>query len=422
MLICTSYAYQSNADNLGALVTAAGFDLSHIDAPAMHAVFAAMREEGDGIHTVEPLGTMFFRYADVAEIFAKPEQLSSAIFLDGPQAEHDAGDARQSLAVETVGNILLFLDAPSHTRLRSLVRHAFSAKAILLWQKTVERVVDEVIAELEQYRGEIVDYNETVAHVVPIRVISEILGVDAGDRPHFKQMTTAFVNVFDAAVTGAARAEALDLAGELAEFTMALIEARRGAPRDDLVGLLIAAEEGGDKLTSEELVSSIAALLAGGSHTIVAMLGNGIQFLHDNPEQLELVMRDHEKMAGAVDEIIRLEPSGRWTGRVATEPVDIGGRRFQPGDVVWAGMASANRDPRQFPDPERFDVERHPNRHLGFGRGVHYCLGAQLARLQGRVVLPRMFEAFPGLSVMPDGQTWNNDFISPSRITMPVRL
>lgn len=403
-------------------MTLAGFDLQSIDAPKMHGVFAAMREDGDGVHAVDSLGTLFFRYDDVMQIFSMPDEFSSAIFLGGPQAAHDEGSARQRLAVDTVGNILLFLDAPAHTRLRSLVRHAFSAKAILLWEQTVESVVDEVIADLIPHCGEIVDYNEVVAHVVPIRVISEILGIDPGDYPYFKRMTTAFVNVFDAAVTGQARAEALELAGELSEFTVSLIEHRRSNPRADLLGLLIAAEENGEKLSTAELVSSVAALLAGGSHTIVGMLGNGLQFLHDHPDQLELVMRDRQMMAGAVDEIVRLEPSGRWTGRVATRDVQLAGHSFQQGDLVWAGMASANRDPRQFDDPERFDITRHPNRHLGFGRGVHYCIGAQLARLQGRIVLPRVFEAFPTLSILTEQQTWRNDFISPSRITMPVRI
>jgi cytochrome P450 len=397
-------------------------DPTALDQSSIHELFAGMRESGDGIHEIEGLGTLFFRYADAAKVLASPQLFSSSIFEGSPHAAYDPDDPSQARTIRAMARVIVFLDPPAHTRVRKLLQHAFTPRAIALWQATIEAVVDDVIANLEPCRGENVDFNETVAEVIPIRTISEILGVDPGDRHHFREMVMAFVDLFGASAEGEERARTMELACDLISFVEALIEQRRAHPREDLIGLLIDAEHDGEQLTTDELVASVAALLVGGSHTIVAMLGNGVMELNRHPDQLAAILADRSTVDGAVDEILRMHPAAHWTGRVASEPIEIGDRTIATGTVAWAGIASANRDPRQFADPNRFDITRHPNRHLGFGRGIHYCIGANLARLQARVAFPRIFEAFPDLSI-PDGrQQWSHDFISPGRLTYPIRL
>lgn len=294
---------------------------------------------------------------------------------------------------------MLDTDEPDHRRLRGLVQKAFTPRRVQEMEERIRELAEELICELTGAGAGPVDFIAGYALPLPATVIAELLGVPVEDRHRFHRWTRAIVSVESA---GIRMVRALPSVIAFVSYLRRLIAERRRDPRDDLVGALVRAEEAGDRLTEDELVAMLFLLLVAGHETTVNLIGNGTLALLEHPAALEALRADPALVADAVEEMLRYDgPLLTATERWASETMELGGVTIEKGDLVLAGLASANRDPRQFEAPDRFDVRRRPNPHLSFGKGVHFCLGAPLARLEGRIAFetllncPRLELAVP---------------------------
>ncbi|CAM5565271.1 MULTISPECIES: cytochrome P450 family protein [Streptomyces] len=297
---------------------------------------------------------------------------------------------------ELIGRHMLVADPPEHTRLRRLVAREFTGRRVQSLAPLVRRITDELLdAMVPRGRADLV---QSFAFPLPLTVISELLGVPVADRAAFRRMSSEVV-----APSGQVPAEA-NLAA-LGTFLDALIEEKRrsGTTGDLISDLIRTADDDGDQLSSSELRAMAYLLLIAGHETTVNLIAGGVHTLLRHPEQLAALRADPTLIDGAVEEILRYEgPIETATWRHTTEPVEIGGVRLAEGEPVLVSLASAGHDPARFPDPERFDIRRRTQGHLAFGHGLHFCLGAPLARLEGRIALDSLLERCPDLA--PDGE------------------
>jgi cytochrome P450 PksS len=315
---------------------------------------------------------------------------------------------------------ILSTDPPDHTRLRSLAQKAFTAKRVEALRPRVETLTHELLdsASRDGHFDLIADY----ALHIPTTIIAEMLGVPAADRMRFTKWSDALLSASATTMKGMATNLPRFLAFKA--YIRELIESRRREPQDDLISALVAAEEAGDRLTRDELLSMVFILLIAGYETTVNLIGNGTLALLENPEQMERLRAHPELMPLAVEEFARYyTPVDYVQGRIARCDFELNGSRIRQGDMLFAALSSANRDERQFPQPDKLDVGREPNRHLGFGHGPHYCLGAILARMEANVAFATLVQRCPdlGLAVPRDTLRWRNSFILRGLESLPVR-
>jgi cytochrome P450 len=291
---------------------------------------------------------------------------------------------------------MLAVDPPDHTRLRRLVSSAFSMRRVGELQPRVQRVVDDLLDRLAECDPDApVDLVAGFAFQLPFTVICELLGVPESQRGSLGQGLVAML----VPTPTPADYERAKLAsdGVVAQLGQ-LVEAKHDAPGDDLVSGLIAARDGEERLDSQELLSTIFQLIVAGHDTTTTFIGNAVVALLDEPAQLELLRRDPARLPSAVEELLRFDaPVPHSTFRYAVDDVDIGGRRIPAGAQVIVCLAAANRDAARFAEPEHLDLERAQGRHLAFGHGIHHCLGAPLARLEGQLALGSLIRRFPRL-------------------------
>ncbi len=312
---------------------------------------------------------------------------------------------------------MLNLDPPDHTRLRALVHKAFTPRMIENLRPRISQIADDLIDEMAG-KSEI-DMIADFGFPLPITVIAELLGVPASDREKFREWTKALVFGIDA---DSSRVAAL----EFAMYTNSLIDERSQSPRDDLISALVQAEEEDDKLDRMELMSMIFLLLVAGHETTVNLIGNGTLALMQNPDQLQKLRDEPGLIRSAVEEMLRYNgPVETTTLRMAlTDDAEIAGVHIPKGEGVLAALVAANRDPAVFADPNRFDITRDPNKHIAFGNGIHFCVGAPLARLEGAIAINRLVERLPRLELAVDPQTlvWNENILLHGMAALPVRL
>lgn len=310
-----------------------------------------------------------------------------------------------------LGRQMLFSDPPDHTRLRSLAARAFTPRVV---QQMRERIEEIALELLDAKRGApVFDLVHDYAVWLPLLVIAEMLGVPTKDRARFKVWSDDLA-LF---IGGSTRPLHVVLARagrgvfHLQRYFRTLIRARRrAAPQDDLLGALLAAEEQGDKLTEDELLANAILLLAAGHETTTNLIGNGMYALLRHPDQLALLRREPTLIGSAVTELLRYDSPVQWTGRVALEDLKIDGVRVPAGQALAIGVGAANRDPAQFPDPDRLDIQRADNSHLAFSHGIHYCLGAALARLEGEIALSTLLTRYPELRLLDENPRWQENF------------
>lgn len=289
----------------------------------------------------------------------------------------------------------LFLDAPDHTRLRRLVNLGFTPRAVEALRPRIQQIVDELL-DAAAAKGEM-EVIDDLAYPLPVRVICEMLGVPEEDHPEFRAWSQVLVKSLDPDI-GVAPEELQRRMKAIVEskaYFRNLIAKRREDPRDDILSALIAAEEEGDKLSEAELISISRLILIAGHETTVNLIGNGVLQLLRHPDQLAKLQADPAGLArGAVEETLRYDPPVQFDGRICVESVDIAGTRIEAGQFVLMLLGAANRDPAKFEDPDVFDITRNDDRHLAFGYGIHFCLGAPLARAEGEIALRTMAERF----------------------------
>lgn len=339
-----------------------------------------------------PMGGFWFvtRYEDVGQV------LGNRLF---------SKDMRPFVPPERqnpVGLSMLFRDPPDHTRLRSLVSKAFTPRMIEGLEPRISGVAGDLIGRMRG-SGES-DVIRDLALPLPVIVIAEMLGVPTADRDSFREWSGDIIAGGDLAQDYEERQQrSLAASKALIEYLTELIEARRRQREDDLISGLIDARDEHGALSEEELLGNCMLLLIAGHETTVNLIGNGALALLRHPDQLELLRREPGLAGSVVEETLRFEsPVQQATFRVTAEEMEVGGQKINEGEQVSAVVGAANRDPEQFPDPDRFDISRQPNRHLAFGRGPHFCLGAPLARLEARVTLPKLFASQPAPDLAAD--------------------
>jgi pimeloyl-[acyl-carrier protein] synthase len=354
----------------------------------------------DPVHR-SPLGFwVLTRHADVLAVLRDPRmsrdpRRSERVALLRASAEVD-----ELLAAEEAAPSMLFVDPPDHTRLRTLVNKAFTPAAV---ERLRPRVEELVAGLLDRAAGTgAMDVVEELAYPLPVTVICELFGVPEADRDRFRAWSRGLVHLLDPLVAADALERALRARQALRGYLGGLIAERRAHPAGDLLTALIAAEDQGHQLTEAELVSMCVLLLVAGHETTVNLIANGMLALLRDPGARARLQADAALARSAVEELLRYDSPVQFTSRHALEDLDVGGRRVRAGETVVAVLGAANRDPAQFPDPDRLDLARAPNRHLAFGGGIHFCLGAPLARMEAAVAIPALLARLPGLELGPE--------------------
>jgi cytochrome P450 PksS len=315
---------------------------------------------------------------------------------------------------------MLDLDAPDHTRLRGLVHKAFTPRLVEQMRDRIQALTDDLLDQVAR-RGRM-DLIRDYAQPVPTTIIAEMLGVPVTDRHRFQRWSNTLVTL------GGSRWGVLlsiPSVWMFLRYIRQLIQARRAQPRDDLISALIQAEEAGQQLSEDELVAMVVLLLIAGHETTVNLIGNGTLALLQHPEQWEQLRNDPALIRSAVEELLRFaSPVETATERYAREAVTIAGVTIPRGELVFAVIASANRDERQFADPDKLDITREPNKHLAFGLGAHYCLGAALARMEGQIAISTLRRRAPGLrlAVEPGALRWRSGLVLRGLKALPVLL
>jgi len=307
---------------------------------------------------------------------------------------------------------MLQLDPPDHGRLRGLVVRAFTARRIEDMRPRIQAIVDAIIDRVAP-RGQM-DLIADFAFRLPVTVICDMLGIPAGDREVFFNSSRAGGRLLDLApLSGAEIKEQNSFNLAMAEYFRRLFDLRRREPGDDLTTQLVQAEEHGDKLSNEELTANIILLFGAGHETTVNLIGNGLLALYRNPDQLQLLQDDPSLTTNAVEELLRYDSSVQVTSRTTLEDVDeIGGIPLAKGQSVICLLGAANRDPAAYTEPDRLDITRADVRPLSFGGGVHYCVGAQLARLEGEIAIATLLRRLPNLRLHDlDRPDWRQTFV-----------
>jgi cytochrome P450 len=316
--------------------------------------------------------------------------------------------------LDTAGNpdfkTLLFLDPPDHTRIRGLVSKAFTPRTVERLRPHITEITDEIL-DRAQEEGSL-DIVHDLGYQVPITVICELMGVPLDDREQFGPWSSAASRILDAeTLTEAEIGEALMGVMHLVNYFNQLFDDRRVHPGDDLVSALLAAEESGDKLSDIELRSIVLLLFVAGHETTTNLIGNGMWALLQHPDQLQRLRDDPTLIGGAVEELLRYDGPVHLTGRVATEDLEIAdGVIARKGEGVTLLLAAANRDPVRFEDPDRLDIARPDPRHLTFSHGIHYCLGAALARVEGQTAIQSLVTRFDHIEVT-EQPTYRDHFV-----------
>jgi cytochrome P450 len=400
------------------------FEPGFFDDP--YAQYRAVRE-ADPVH-LSPVGVWaIFRYDDVQRVLRDPrlsveERYARESVLPPSSPELQALLDRRR---ERGSRAMLNLDPPDHHRLRRLVQKVFTPRVVESLRPRVRQLVDEMLDDAVSREPHALDIIADLAFPLPFVVISEMLGMPEGrDRLELRTWSGALVRTFDPTITPEEVVAAIDAGEKMGAYVSETIDWKRDHPGDDLLTALIAAEDAGDRLSQDELVDQVALLFIAGHETTVNLVGNGTLALLRNRAQLEILAREPDLVANAVEELLRYDSPVQMSRRITLEELEIGGHAIPAGRFVMTCLGSANHDPEVFgADADDLDLHRtNAAQHVSFGGGVHHCLGAALARLEGQVALGTLVRRFPGIELATDALEWNGRIVLRGLSALPVAV
>ena len=387
--------------------------LSRQTAQDPYPVYAALRER-DPVHRSALMNAwMFTRHADIDTILRDHRR-----FSNDPRKGSLSRRQRAGLPADEEFT-MLFLDPPDHKRLRALVNKAFTPKAVNALEPHIRSLLGSLLDEIDDPAG--FDLMQAVAQPLPVIVIAEMLGVPPEDRAQFKIWSDQRARTLEPSIDARERALAEAANKSLNNYFRPIIEERRAAPQDDIVSALAQAEEEGDRLTELEMLNMLRLLLIAGNETTTNLIGNGVLALLRHPDQLQRLRDDPSLIPLAVDELLRFDSPVQTDFRRALEDCEVNGFPLKKRDNIVLLLGAANRDPDVFDEPDRLDVGRGDRSHLSFGRGIHHCIGAPLARLEGRVVLETLLERFSQISLRDRQPRFRNSIVLRGLESLPVR-
>lgn len=355
-------------------------------------MYQSMRQSQPVMH-IESLDIWsVFRYADVKTVLSDHARFSSQY---GRAKEVDDSASQQARRQST----LITTDPPRHTDLRSLVNRAFTPRAVDALEPRIEEIANALLDKAAG-RGQI-DFVKDFSYPLPVIVIAELLGIPSEDRDRFKHWSDEIVASADQ-VLGKADAKSDSAHQEMRAYFHEIIQERRKSPQGDLISALIQAEVDSERLTEQDIFSVCWLLLVAGNETTTNLIGNAMLTLLEQPHQLALLWQNPALLSGAIEEALRYRSPVQAMFRMTTEDVELAGQAIPAGKRVVAWIGSANRDEEKFAEPDQFDITRNPNPHIAFGHGIHFCLGAPLARLEARIALSTTLERLQDVSRMDD--------------------
>ena len=350
--------------------------------------YAALRDKGQAHRSRLLNAWIFSHYRDVDAILRDWQRFSS----DGRKARTPG---KRTVIPDPGTPSLLSLDPPDHRRLRSLVSKAFTPRAVNALEPHIRSLMHELLDGIEDLSG--FDLMETVAKPLPVIVIAEMLGVPVEDRPRFRTWSDRRARILEPTISAEERADAVLAGDDLNAYFEPLIGERRADPKDDILSGLAQAEEEGDRLDEGEMIALLRLLLVAGNETTVNLIGNGMLALLQHPEQLQRLRDDPSLIPSAVEELLRYDSPVQLDLRRIVEDCDVNGFRVKRGEDIVLLIGGANRDPEQFENADGLDVGREGNSHISFGRGIHACIGAPLARLEARIAIEILLERFSSI-------------------------
>jgi cytochrome P450 len=361
----------------------------------------------DPVHWAEDHAAwVLTRYADIVTVLRSPHASAERTEIARRQVPAEFQEL-----FTTRKDAMLNADPPRHTRLRLLANKAFTPGAVAALAPFIQRFVDDVIDTVGP-RGRM-DVIRDLAYPLPATVIAEMLGVPHEDRDRFKQWsddTAALASNLPANLSEDVLRRAAEGMRELRAYFAGIVAQRRLEPRDDLISGLVKAQQESDRLNEAELLANAALLLNAGHETTTNLIGNGTLALLRHPDQLRRLREDPALIATAVEELLRYDSPVQFTSRVLKADLTLGGKQLRAGQTVVLLLGAANRDPAQFPDPDRLNVGRPDNKHLAFGLGSHFCLGAPLARLEGHIVFETLLRRLGGLRLAGPAPVYRQNF------------
>ena len=346
--------------------------------------YERMRAAAPVFHDEQSGSWHVFRYDDVQRVLSEHATFSSRMGGDAPSGSG-----------QLFASSLITADPPRHRQLRSLVTQAFTPKAVDALAPRISALTNELVDGI-MARGGSADLIQDLAYPLPVIVISELMGIPAQDRERFKHWSDTIVSQTR---TGPGSGSQDTTTSEMVEYFLDLIDQRRSQPGEDLISSLLSAEIEGQKLSVPELLGFCALLLVAGNETTTNLLGNAVLCLSESPGTLDRLLKEPALLPPTLEEVLRFRSPVQSMYRVSVAETEVGGERIQAGAPIVAWIGSANRDERQFERAAEFHVDRSPNRHVAFGHGIHFCLGAPLARLEARIALEALLARLPGLSV-----------------------
>jgi cytochrome P450 len=374
----------------------------------------------DPYPTYEELREEPARWRDELEGWVLTGYAEVAAALADPRVSRGGGPREGDLLTRLLTRMMLFTDPPDHTRLRALANRAFTPRRVEGLRSRIAALVDEQLAEVDEGAWDLI---EGLAYPLPVVVIAEILSLPSADRALFKGWSDDVIAV--AAGVGddpERRKRALRSATALAEYFAALVAELKAHPNDTLLSGLVEAEERGTRLSGEELLANAILLLMNGHETTTFAIGNGMLALLGHPEQLARLREDPSLIGTAVEEILRFDGSVQMRGVAARDGFELGANQIRAGETLWLAIGATGRDPQQFPEPDRFDVRRSPNRHLQFGIGPHFCVGAALARAEIQLALAGLLGRFRQIELAADEIGWHNIAVFRGPKAVPLAL